>query len=196
MIDAKVIIVGNSYVGKTSLVHRYVHGEHSGNLGQTIGAAFYSLTKQINGKNVKFFIWDTAGQEKFRSICKMYYRGAKACLCVCDVTDKKSFDDIEYWVNSVRESASDDVKIILLANKTDLNQSFWKVTEKEINEKAEKLGIEYLLTSSITGANITKSFEILGDHYVKIKEIDNIEYNGILLNELPSFRNNCYCNII
>ena len=172
MIDAKVIIVGNSYVGKTSLVHRYVHDEHSEHLGQTIGAAFYSLIKKINGKNVKYFIWDTAGQEKFRSICKMYYRGSKACLCVCDVTDKKSFDDIEYWVNSVRESASEDVKIILLANKTDLDPSIWKITEKDIKEIAKKLDIEYLLTSSITGTNITKSFDILGEHYVKIKEID------------------------
>ena len=193
MIDAKVIIVGNSYVGKTSLVHRYVHQEHASNLGQTIGAAFYSVKEKINNNEVRYFIWDTAGEEKFRSIGKMYYRGSKGCLCIFNVTDRKSFDDLEYWINTVKESAPDNIKILLLATKTDLDKKLWTVTIEEIEKLSKKIGLEYYLTSAVTGENVNKCFKILGEHCLKITENNDAYFK---LQEISSLKENCYCNII
>ena len=120
----KVVLVGNSCVGKSSIVVRYADDEFSEVFLATIGVDFRFKSFPLGSNKIKLQIWDTAGHERFRTITSSYYRGAHALLIVFDLTDKQSFEDAtNYWYNEIRSSCPPETQILLVGNKSDLNDS-------------------------------------------------------------------------
>eukprot|EP01017_Pseudomicrothorax_dubius_P009510 TRINITY_DN1323_c0_g1_i4.p1 TRINITY_DN1323_c0_g1~~TRINITY_DN1323_c0_g1_i4.p1 ORF type:complete len:253 (+),score=44.26 TRINITY_DN1323_c0_g1_i4:74-760(+) len=133
----KLVIIGNSGVGKSSLLLRFADDAFSDTYLTTIGVDFRFRTLNIDGKNVKLQIWDTAGQERFRTITNAYYKGADGIVIVYDVTNQSSFDDIEkYWINEVESFGEKDVELILIGNKNDLSSD--KIVPTELAEEYAK----------------------------------------------------------
>ena len=116
----KVVLIGDMKVGKTNIVSRYIKNEFNKDSMSTIGVEFGSKELVIEGHNVKVQIWDTAGQEKYKSITNAYYKGAKGAFVVYDITNKNSFDNADNWLNNLRASADKKCSIILIGNKSDL----------------------------------------------------------------------------
>ena len=116
----KILMIGNSSVGKSCLLARYSEGDYSEEHNTTIGMDFKLRQLDVDGRIMKLQIWDTAGQERFRTITRAYYRGASAVVIVYDVTDEKSFRDVHSWYEMAKENASQDVVMVLCANKVDM----------------------------------------------------------------------------
>ncbi|TBT99917.1 small Rab GTP-binding protein [Hamiltosporidium magnivora] len=128
----KVILIGDSGVGKTCLINRYTDNVYHTNYISTIGVDFKIKTLKIANEVSKLQIWDTAGQERFRTITSSYYRGAHGIIIVFDMTDLQSFKNVKDWLFEIRRHASEDVEIIVLGNKVDL-KDFLKVTREDVN---------------------------------------------------------------
>lgn len=116
----KVVLLGDSAVGKTNILSRFARGEFSTNSRPTIGVEFATLTREVEGKTIKVQIWDTAGQERYRAITSVYYRGAVGAVLVYDITSRRSFDAAHRWLRELREHASGKIVIALIGNKSDL----------------------------------------------------------------------------
>lgn len=176
----KIVIVGNTGVGKTSMVNWYIYNQHIPYVDPTVGAAFHIkhlyCDNSPTGK-VSVQIWDTAGQERYRSIIKMYYRNANACICVLDVTDKQSYIDLNYWIKSYYETV-DNSNIIIVANKIDKN--VWMVKEEDIKSIADKYKCDYYLTTMSDPKTIENIFEKITDMCKKnINQVENKPINFI-----------------
>lgn len=115
----KVIIIGDSGVGKTNLLSRYIKNTFSFDTRSTIGVEFGAKKSEVSGYKVKCQIWDTAGQEKYKAITHTYYKGAKGALVVYDICNKDSFENTNKWINELRMNGEKDVSIILVGNKCD-----------------------------------------------------------------------------
>ena len=118
----KILLIGSSGVGKSSLLSRYSEDSYEANFLPTIGVDFKIKTIEIDGKKVKLQIWDTAGQERFKNITSSYYRGAHGVIVAYDVTDKKSYQDIHTWMGEVEKHASPNITRVLVGNKSDLEE--------------------------------------------------------------------------
>eukprot|EP00640_Fibrocapsa_japonica_P007425 CAMPEP_0113938746 /NCGR_PEP_ID=MMETSP1339-20121228/5171_1 /TAXON_ID=94617 /ORGANISM="Fibrocapsa japonica" /LENGTH=199 /DNA_ID=CAMNT_0000942007 /DNA_START=72 /DNA_END=671 /DNA_ORIENTATION=- /assembly_acc=CAM_ASM_000762 len=118
--EVKVVLLGDTGVGKSSLVLRFVTNNFKPYSESTIGASFMSKMLMVNGLPMKFQIWDTAGQEKYHSLAPMYYRGAAAAIVVYDITNKNTFKTLKEWVNELHAQGPDDIVIIIAGNKKDL----------------------------------------------------------------------------
>ena len=153
MIRCKTIIVGNSGVGKTSIISRYLR-KYNPKEKSTIGASFTNKLEIINDNKILFEIWDTAGQEKFRSINSIFYQDANICILVYDITNKKSFDEMkDYWYNSVLENSSNDIIFHVVGNKIDLfDQEV--VDRKEVDDFCKQLGTEVNFVSAKDESNV------------------------------------------
>jgi small GTP-binding protein len=160
---ARVLIVGNSTVGKTCLAKNYRNFKFVDTCISTIGIDFYTKIQKSGDTLVKLQIWDTAGQEKFRAITKAYYRGAAAVILVYSIDDRKSFIDVENWLSQIQEQAHDDILILLVANKLDLASA--RVVEKDEGIKLyESKRLSYFCeTSAKTGEHIRELFETLAE---------------------------------
>ncbi|KAI0091911.1 P-loop containing nucleoside triphosphate hydrolase protein [Irpex rosettiformis] len=122
-VDAKIVIMGNTGVGKTSLLHRYTQNKFEPkNTTSTTGAFFVTKKVYVNGTRVRLQLWDTAGQERFRSMAPMYYRGANAALLLYDITNASSFDDIRGWLEELKSNCSPDLIIYIVGAKADLHR--------------------------------------------------------------------------
>ena len=167
IINCKTIIVGNSGVGKTSIIGRYL-GKYNPCEKPTIGAAFTNRLASINNKQILFEIWDTAGQEKYRSINSIFYQDAYICILVYDITNKKSFEDLkEYWHNSVLETGPEDIIFHIVGNKIDLFDKE-KVDRKEVEEYCEEIGAEvsYISAMEENGTYVDILFNKLGEKFL------------------------------
>eukprot|EP01006_Ploeotia_vitrea_P041352 TRINITY_DN66504_c4_g2_i1.p1 TRINITY_DN66504_c4_g2~~TRINITY_DN66504_c4_g2_i1.p1 ORF type:complete len:240 (-),score=118.51 TRINITY_DN66504_c4_g2_i1:117-815(-) len=165
IVETKVVILGHTSVGKTSLVNRYIRGQFSLNTTATIGAAFMKKDMFIDGYQLVLQIWDTAGQERFRSMSPMYYRGAHAAVLVFDATSKSSFQQAIGWVDELKENASSDIRMVMASNKTDLRESVPDsdcVSVQEAATYAASINAEVFHTSAKTGEGIEKMFDHLG----------------------------------
>jgi len=149
----KILLVGNSAVGKSSLLMRFAEDLFSESFLPTIGVDFKIRTVEAAGSKVKLQMWDTAGQERFKSILNSYYKGAHGILLVFDITDKQSFKDLQVWLAEVEKYGRQDIVKILIGNKKDL-ESQRQVTTAEAKQFAESLGMKYLETSAKDGLNI------------------------------------------
>eukprot|EP01083_Nonionella_stella_P109907 321089_1 len=118
----KLVLIGDSGVGKSCLLLRFADDSFTDSYISTIGVDFRFRTVNIDMKTVKLQIWDTAGQERFRTITSAYYRGAHGIIIVYDITDKESFDNIREWLFEVSRFAADDVSMLLVGNKSDLSE--------------------------------------------------------------------------
>ncbi|XP_069381473.1 ras-related protein Rab-37-like isoform X3 [Paralichthys olivaceus] len=154
----KTILVGDSGVGKTSLLVQYDQGKFlPGSFTATVGIGFTNKVVDVDSLKVKLQIWDTAGQERFRSVTHAYYRDAQALLLLYDITSKTSFDNIRAWLTEIHEYAQKDVVIMLLGNKSDMAAE--RVVKTEEGEKlAKEYGVPFMETSAKTGVNVELAF--------------------------------------
>ncbi|CAH1155985.1 unnamed protein product [Phaedon cochleariae] len=154
----KTILLGDSGVGKTSLLVKFDTGKfQSGNFSATVGIGFSTKVVSVDQTKVKLQIWDTAGQERFRSVTHAYYRDAHALLLLYDVTNKISFDNIRAWLGEIREYAQDDVVIMLLGNKADCGTD--RAVRREEGERlAREYNVAFMETSAKSGQNVDLAF--------------------------------------
>ncbi|EPB91575.1 hypothetical protein PS15m_008479 [Mucor circinelloides] len=145
-LEAKVVILGSQGVGKTSLVIRYIDKTFSPNSTSTIGASFMTKKQTVDNCKVRLQIWDTAGQERFRAMAPMYYRGAQAALLVYDITSQESFEELSSWIEELKRNMTEDLVIVVAANKLDLAQTRREVSYDDAQKYITRvLGPETLL---------------------------------------------------
>ncbi|KNA14110.1 hypothetical protein SOVF_110550 [Spinacia oleracea] len=153
----KLLLIGDSGVGKSCLLLRFADDSYVESYISTIGVDFKIRTVEQDGKTIKLQIWDTAGQERFRTITSSYYRGAHGIIIVYDVTDQQSFDNVKQWLNEIDRYASDNVVKILVGNKSDLTSN--KVVSSETAKAfADEIGIPFLETSAKNSTNVEEAF--------------------------------------
>jgi len=153
----KLLLIGDSSVGKSCLLLRFSDGSFNESQMSTIGVDFKIRTLELDKKTFKLQIWDTAGQERFRTIAAAYYRGAQGIIIVYDVTNKQSFENVEMWLSEVNKYGSGDVNKLLVGNKSDLTSKREVETEKG-KELAESNGMKFLETSAKTADNVEEAF--------------------------------------
>ena len=186
IIRCKAILVGNSGVGKTSIISRYLN-KFNPREKTTIGASFTNKLEVINNNKILFEIWDTAGQEKFRSINSIFYQDAYICLLVYDITDQKSFEDLKtYWYDSVLEHSTKDIIFHVIGNKIDLLKEE-KVNRNEVKEFCEKIDadINYISAKEETTAYVDALFKKIGEKFVQIEKMKKKDNNLNKANNIP-----------
>ncbi|XP_059307463.1 ras-related protein Rab11D-like [Lycium ferocissimum] len=163
----KVVLIGDSAVGKSQILARFARNEFSLDSKATIGVEFQTRTLVIQHKSVKAQIWDTAGQERYRAVTSAYYRGAVGALLVYDITKRQTFDHMPRWLEELRAHADKNIVIMLIGNKTDLEDQRAVPTE-DAKEFAQKEGLFFLETSAMEGRNVEDAF------FTVLTEIFNI----------------------
>ena len=185
----KVVLIGDSGVGKTNILSRYVRDDFSIETKSTVGVEFGSKVLKVNNTSIKIQIWDTAGQEQYKSITKAYYKGARGAFVVYDITRKETFSSVEKWVDELKNNGDEGVCIILLGNKCDLEDQR-QVSTEEAMRKSELYKIALCETSAMQAVNIDKAFTIMVEEIMKQigkKDEDNAniigsnDKNGIIL---------------
>ncbi|KAH8365774.1 hypothetical protein KR093_004371 [Drosophila rubida] len=158
-IMGKVIMLGDSGVGKTSLLIRFRDGRYVPSYFlSTVGIDFRNKVVVVDGTRVKLQIWDTAGQERFRSVTHAYYRDAHALLLLYDVTNKTTYDNIRAWLGEIREYAQEDVVIVLIGNKADCGSSERQVKREDGERLGREHNVPFMETSAKTGLNVELAF--------------------------------------
>ncbi|XP_038430220.1 ras-related protein Rab-17 isoform X1 [Canis lupus familiaris] len=159
----KLVLLGSGSVGKSSLALRYVKNDFKSIL-PTVGCAFFTKVVELGAVSLKFEIWDTAGQEKYHSICHLYFRGANAALLVYDITRKDSFCKAQQWLQDLeRQVPAGEVVVMLVGNKTDLGEQR-EVTFQEGKEFAESKRLLFMEASAKLNHQVTEVFSALGPH--------------------------------
>ena len=161
----KLLIIGESGVGKTSLLLRFTDDSFTANHLTTIGIDFKIKIINIEDKLIKLQIWDTAGQERFRTITKTYYKGAHGIILTYDVTDQNSFKNIRNWIKQIEANAQTNVKKVLVGNKCDKPDRV--VTEEEGKKLADDFNMNFFETSAKTNKNVSEVFNFLTQEILK-----------------------------
>ena len=164
----KVVLLGDSGVGKTCIISRYISGTFDENSATTNGASYCS--KNVNyeklGKNLLLDIWDTAGQEKYKALTKFFYKDAAVCILVYDITRKETFDNLKnFWYSQLKENSGSNVVLGVAGNKCDLYESE-EVKESEARQFAEEIGAIFELTSAQNNTGINELFFEVGNKYL------------------------------
>ncbi|KAI9635105.1 Rab/GTPase [Dioszegia hungarica] len=167
----KLLLIGDSGVGKSCLLLRFCDDSWTPSFITTIGIDFKIRTIEMDGKRIKLQIWDTAGQERFRTITTAYYRGAMGILLVYDVTDEKSFQNIRTWHANIEQHASAGVNKILIGNKCDWNDKR-SVTLEQGKQLADEFGLRFLETSAKANEGVEEAFFVLARD-IKTRLIDS-----------------------
>ncbi|ELQ76160.1 putative Ras small GTPase [Trachipleistophora hominis] len=167
----KIIILGESYVGKTSIAQRFVNDEFDTSLFSTIGIDLLKKTVTVDGAKVRLNIWDTAGQERFHSITKSYYRCADGIILVFDLLDLKSFDSIDRWFEGIHRETDENVPIFLVGNKYDDAEHRVDFVLDVFEEKARSMNVEFFVTSAKTGLNIELLFTRMAEELSKNENV-------------------------
>ncbi|CAG2174796.1 unnamed protein product [Oppiella nova] len=166
----KLVFIGDSGVGKTSLVERTVRNSFNESTDLTIGAAFHKYVLRTDSNStVTFNIWDTAGQERYRSLGPIYYRGSDAAILVYDITNTNSFENIEFWIYSLKSVLGQDIVMALVGNKSDLEHRR-SVDYKEAKRFANKNDLIFMETSAKTALNIDQMLKKLSQELIKRKK--------------------------
>jgi small GTP-binding protein len=153
----KFIVIGSSGVGKTAILKRLVEDVFTTDSQSTIGVEFLATTIDVEGTQVKLQIWDTAGQERFRAIAKAYFRSAIGVILVFDLSERKSFDDLNQWLVDIHALCDPNAIVTLIGNKLDLADQR-KVTSNEAESCAQLHQLSYIETTAVAGANIQEAF--------------------------------------
>jgi len=192
----KIVVLGESGVGKTSLLLRYVQNKFTIATKSTIGSDF--LSKQdiiVEGRPVNLQIWDTAGQERFQGLGTSFYRGADGVCFVFDVTRKKTFEELAAWKKAfliqVGHEGDNNFPMIVLANKVDLENR--EVTKKEVQEYCAKEDIQFFETSAKESINVDKAFEQVAKLILSRTKEDNVKYAVVDLNLNEKKNDGCPC---
>ena len=170
-IKLKIMVLGESMVGKTSLITRYTNDKFGGRYLCTVGIDFQKKKIEKDGKKVLLQIWDTAGQERFRNVTKNYFQASQGFILAYDLNNKESFEKVQYWVEEIKANAEEKIKCILIGTKCDLDKR--EVSEEEGQNLGQQYGYKFLETSAKDNININETFETL------VSEIlDNFQENG------------------
>jgi Ras-related protein Rab-8A len=190
----KLLIIGDSGSGKSCILLRYSDNSFTPSFITTIGIDFKIKTIEVKGFRVKLQIWDTAGQERFRTITTAYYRGAMGILVVYDISNEKTFDNVQNWIRNIKEHASDKTEMILVGNKIDL-ESIRKVETSRGQELAKKYQMDFFETSAKTGINIDKCFtsivEIILNNFNTVSNDNNNTVSVTMDNKNTDNKCNC-----
>ena len=168
----KIVLIGDSGVGKSNILCRFTRNEFNLESKTTIGVEFAQKSKIVDGKIIKAQIWDTAGQERYRAITSAYYRGAVGALLVYDITKPSSFEAVNKWLNELREYADSNTVVMMVGNKTDL-VNLRAVKTQEGVSFSQKNQIGFIETSALDSTNIELAFErILTEIYqITVKNV-------------------------
>ena len=167
----QLLIIGDSTVGKTSILSRFVNGIFNSNYLATVGLDSFTKDEIIDDKTVRIKIWDTAGQERYKSLTKGFFRNAEGVMLVYDVTNSETYENLKFWLQSIKNNTSPDmgeIPIILIGNKIDCEDREVKVEEAENFWKEQ--GYPYFETSAKTGENIDNTIKYLVKKVINIKE--------------------------
>mmetsp|Transcript_9275 Transcript_9275/g.29473 ORF Transcript_9275/g.29473 Transcript_9275/m.29473 type:complete len:192 (-) Transcript_9275:1488-2063(-) len=176
-----MLMIGDSAVGKSSLLLRFAEEEFTSEHICTIGVDFKIKTIDLDGKIAKLQIWDTAGQERFRTITNSYYHGAQGIIVVFDLSNRDSFDNVTMWLGEVQRHAPKSVRVLLCGNKSDLVAGR-VVTRTEALAFAKSCGIGYVETSAKTDHNVYDAFKSMAEALYKQSQILEAEKKKIKLN--------------
>jgi len=189
----KFLLVGDSNVGKSCLLLRYIDDTFTPSFISTIGIDFKVKTIQLtNGKEVKVQIWDTAGQERFRTITSAYYRGAMGLVIVYDITSKDSFDHVPYWMDEVRTNANRDPVKVLVGNKSDMVEGR-VIGETQGRTYAQQMGYLFSETSAKSGKNVKELFVELAEKVYAKETEQTKETETITLDSSTTKKENKSC---
>ena len=172
----KILLLGNSDVGKSSLILRFVDGMWSETFIPTIGVDFKIKSLEINDKLVKMQIWDTAGEERFRTVIASYFKGSHGILLIYDITNKTSFKELDNWLSVIENNASQNVLKILIGNKSDLEESR-EVTKEEGQAFAKANNMQFMETSAKMNTNVSEAFEALAKIIMEFNSDKNVKNN-------------------
>lgn len=173
----KVVLIGDSGVGKSNLLSRFTRNEFNLESKSTIGVEFATRSIQVDGKTIKAQIWDTAGQERYRAITSAYYRGAVGALLVYDIAKHLTYENVERWLKELRDHADSNIVIMLVGNKSDLRH-LRAVPTDEAKAFSEKNGLSFIETSALDSTNVEIAFQnILTEIYriVSQKQINDLQ---------------------
>merc|ERR1719158_1534615 len=166
----KLLLIGDSGVGKSCLLLRFADDTYTESYISTIGVDFKIKTIKDEGKTIKLQIWDTAGQERFRTITSSYYRGAHGIIVVFDTTDLESFNNVKQWLQEIDRYAAEGVNKLLVGNKADL-ASQRKVDYNAAQDFAQEYGLTYIETSAKVGQNVEQTFKTMaGDIKTRVAQ--------------------------
>ena len=154
----KLVFLGDIYVGKTSIINRFMYESFDNNYQATIGIDFLSKTLYLDDRTVRLQLWDTAGQERFRSLIPNYIRDSSVAVIVFDITNKQTFINCEKWVEDVKNERGNDAVVVLVGNKIDKAEER-TVSREEAETKAKSLDAFYIETSAKTGDNVKQLFK-------------------------------------
>ncbi|XP_041127193.1 ras-related protein Rab-3B-like [Polyodon spathula] len=196
----KLLIIGNSSVGKTSFLFRYADDSFSNSFVSTVGIDFKVKTVYRNDKRVKLQIWDTAGQERYRTITTAYYRGAMGFILMYDICNEESFNAVQDWATQIKTYSWDNAQVILVGNKCDMEDERLVPAEKG-RSLADQLGFEYFEASARENINVKQVFERLVD-IICVKMSESVDTdpsmvsgakNTRLTDNPPPLQQNCSC---
>ncbi len=183
----KIMVLGESKVGKTSLIKRYTKDQFGGVYLTTVGMDFQDKIIEIEDKKVRLQIWDTAGQERFRNVTKSYFQSSQGLVLVYDITDRESFEKLNFWVDNIKNNAPENAKFILVGNKCDLANER-KVSYEEGENYAKNLNIKFFEASARDGTNVNELFFYLANEIYQDNKLkgNNNSNNGVILRLAPS----------
>ena len=195
VVKNKLVLLGDVFVGKTALAHRFSCNEFKEYTQSTLGAQFITHSIEMDNCTMQFDIWDTAGQERFKSQGALYYKNSKGALVVFDVTSERSFIKAKSWIDELMENADPDILITLVGNKIDI-ESGRKVQKSEAEDYCKATGQLYYETSAKTGLGVTEAFTGMMKKIPVKNSFDDAE-DGIDLNSKKKEENNsglgCSC---
>lgn len=186
---AKILILGNSQVGKSSILNQFTEGVFTETIPPTLGIDYKINKVNVEGTEIKLQIWDTAGQERFKSITENFYKGAQGIILVFDLTEHESFAAIRTWLKNIYEKAGKNVVVCLLGNKLDMvelanNDITFRidrskfVNEQDVDELLKEIPIKYFRSSAKSNLNIREAFNYLAQEIKKSKTVDTAAVKG------------------
>merc|ERR1712000_245963 len=193
----KLVFLGDQSVGKTSIITRFMYDTFDSTYQATIGIDFLSKTMYLDDRTVRLQLWDTAGQERFRSLIPSYIRDSSVAVVTYDVTNRKSFDQTRKWVDDVRGERGNDVIIVLVGNKTDLNDKR-EVTTQQGEEEAKKNNLMFIETSAKVGHNVKNLFRRIAQALPGMDGAEGSTAAGnqmidVNINPTPANQEGCAC---
>ena len=177
----KIILVGDTSVGKTNIINKYIKNEFREDFYATIGVEFSHKKFVVENRKIKAQIWDTAGQERYKAITRAYYKGAKGAFIVYDITRKETFDDVDKWRNELISSCNQEITVMLIGNKCDLEDQR-EILKEQGEEKAKSFGFSFLETSALSGENLEKGFQMLIEEIYQKYKVEQSKSDEINLN--------------